>query len=85
MTFDYPQGTGWLDVDGSFVQLEAGYQGRVYAVSPDNALYYRSGICATHPTGSAWKQVEGPLVNHVAVGDNTLFVIATNGTVFMST
>ena len=80
VTFDYPQGTGWLDVDGSFVQLEDGYQGRVYAVSPDNVLNYRSGICATHPTGSAWKQVD-----HVAVGDNTLFVIATNGTVFMST
>ena len=67
------------------MQLEAGYQGRVYAVSPDNGLYYRSGICATHPTGSAWKQVEGLMVNHVAVGDKTLFVIATNGTVFMST
>ena len=85
MTFNNPQGTGWLDVDGSFVQLEAGHQGRVYAVSPDNVLNYRMGISTFHPTGSAWKQVEGLLVNRVAVGDNSLFVIAKNGSVFMST
>ncbi|CAB4044556.1 Hypothetical predicted protein, partial [Paramuricea clavata] len=54
-----PQGTSWLDVDGNFVQLEAGYQGRVYAVTSENMLYYRFGICALHPTGSTWKQVEG--------------------------
>ena len=85
MTFDYPQGTGWIDVDGSFVQLEAGSQGRVYAVSADNGLYHRSGICAIHPTGSAWKKAKGLEVKHVTVGDSSLFVIATNGSVFMST
>ena len=85
MTFNNPQGTGWLDVDGSFVQLEAGHQGRVYAVSPHNVLYYRVGICVFRPTGSAWKQVEGLLVNYVTVGDNILFIIAKNGSVFMST
>ena len=67
------------------MQLEAGHQGRVYAVDPDNVLYYRTGICANHPTGSAWKQVKGLLVTHVTVGHNILFVIAKNGTVFMST
>ena len=85
MTFDYPQGTGWINVDGSFVQLEAGYQGRVYAVSPDNALYHRIGICAIYPTGSTWRKVKGLEVKHVTVGDSSLFVIATNGSVFMST
>ena len=84
MTFNNPQGTEWLDVDGSFVQLEAGHQGRVYAVSTDNFLYYRIGICAFHPTGSAWIQVNGLEVNHVAVGDNILFVIATDGSILMS-
>ena len=84
MTYKFPQGTGWLNVNGSFEQLEAGHQGRVYAVDPDNALYYRTGICANHPTGNAWKQVENLLVTHVTVGHNILFVIAKNGTVFMS-
>ena len=85
VTFSYPQGTRLLDVDGSFVQLEAGYQCRVYAVTSGNVLYYRFGICALHPTGSTWKQVEGLQVKHVTVGDNSLFVIATNGTIFTST
>ena len=84
MTFNNPQGTEWLDVDGSFVQPEAGHQGRVYAVSTDNFLYYRIGICAFHPTGSAWIQVNGLEVNHVAVGDNILFVIATDGSILTS-
>ena len=85
VTFNNPQGNGWIDVDGSFVQLEAGHQGRVYAVDPDNVLYYRSGICVNHPTGSSWKQVKSLLVDRVAVGDNSLFVIAKNGSVFTST
>jgi hypothetical protein len=86
VTITYPQGTNWLDVDGKhFVQLEAGYQGMVYAVTSDNALYYRSRVCALNPTGSQWKQVKNLQVKHVTVGDNSLFVIATNGTIFTST
>ena len=85
VTFNNPQGTGWLDVSGSFAQLEAGHQGRVYAVGPDNVLNYRIGICVFRPTGSAWIQVKGLEVNHVTVGDNSLFVIAKNGTILMST
>ena len=85
MTFNNPQGTGWLDVSGRFVQLEAGYHGRVYAVSPDNVLNYRIGICAFHPAGSSWKKVKSLMFNRVAVGDNSLFVITKNGPVFMST
>ena len=85
MTFNNPQGTGWLDVSGRFVQLEAGHQGRVYAVGPDNVLNYRIGICVFHPAGSAWKKVKRLMFNRVAVGDNSLFVITKNGPVFMST
>ncbi len=85
VTFNYPQGTSWLDVDGSFVQLEAGSEGRVYAVTANNELYYRVGICVLYPTGKRWKHVKDPRVKHVAVGDKSLFVIATNGTVFTST
>ena len=67
------------------MQLEAGHQGRVYAVGPDNVLNYRIGICVFHPTGSAWKQVKSLLVDHVTTGDNSLFVISKNGSVFKST
>ena len=80
-----PQGGSRLDVDGSFVQIEAGYQGGVYAVSSENVLNYRIGICAIHPTGSASKQVEGLLVQHVTVGDGSLSIIAISTTVFRST
>ena len=85
VTFDYPQGTRWIDVDGSFVQLEAGYQGRVYAVTSDNHLYYRSGICAFHPTGNRWREAKGVQgCLHVTVGKSSMFVITTNGTIFTS-
>ena len=84
MTFDYPQGTSWIDVDGSFVQLETGYQGRVYAVTSDNHLYYRNGICALNPTGHKWIKVDGLQVKHVTVGKSSMFVITTNGTIFTS-
>ena len=84
VTFHKPQGTGWIDVDGSFVQLEAGYKGRVYAVTADNRLYYRVGICTLYPTGNAWQLVEDLQVKHVAV-DKSVFVIATNGTIYTST
>ena len=85
VTFNNPQGTGWLNVSGRFVQLEAGYHGRVYAVSPDNVLNYRIGICVFHPTGSTWKKVKSLMFNRVAVGDNSLFVITKNASVFMFT
>lgn len=85
MTFDFPQGTDWLDVDGSFVQLEAGHKSIVYAVTSDKVLFYRVGICFLQPTGFLWMPVKELSVTHVAVGHNTLFVIATNGTIFTST
>lgn len=84
VTSDSCVGSGWIDVDGSLVQLEAGVAGVVYGITSDGNLYTREGVCEGNPTGFKWKHIKGTSFAHITVGMSTMYGIAKNGSILAS-
>ena len=78
------QGLAWQDVEGSFVQLEAGRTGEVYAINANGDLYVREEVCELNPTGKRWRHIQGIAFKHITIGNSYLVGIAKNGTIFIT-
>ncbi|XP_038118862.1 tectonin beta-propeller repeat-containing protein [Culex quinquefasciatus] len=55
-------GSGWVEMVGNISYISVAPNDQVFAVgSEDRALYFRSGVSATDPTGKKWRQIQLPL------------------------
>ncbi|XP_028398920.1 uncharacterized protein LOC114522442 [Dendronephthya gigantea] len=77
------KGTNWTDIPGDFIQLDAGKTGSIYGIGRNQNLYRIAAICEKMPLGhKRWIKVLNERFTHVAVGDQNMFAVAENGTVF---
>lgn len=68
---------------GDCIQLDAGKTGSIYAIGKTQNLYRIAEICEKMPLGNKrWNKVLGAKFKHVTVGDQNMFAVAENGTVF---
>ena len=50
-------GNSWLDIQGTLVQLDVGFD-NFWGVNSVNLIYYRLGITSSSPQGSGWNQID---------------------------
>ena len=58
----------WVPVGGKFAQIQAGFDGSVWALKDNGDVYRRESINAITPTGVSWKKVDGLKLSHVTTG-----------------
>ncbi|KAM7358465.1 tectonin beta-propeller repeat-containing peroxin 23 [Cochliomyia hominivorax] len=55
-------GTGWVEMIGNISMVSVAANDQVFAIgSADRALYYRSGVTSSDPTGKKWRQIQLPM------------------------
>lgn len=55
-------GTGWVEMVGNISTVSVASNDQVFAVgSEDRALYFRSGVSASDPTGKKWRLIQCPM------------------------
>ena len=65
------------------VQLDAGPNGQVWAVSEKGDIYIRIGVSSSSPSGLSWQKMGKQNFKSVAVGLNKVFTVDVNNTVHM--
>lgn len=65
------------------VQIEAGPNGQVWAVSSKGDLYIRIGVSPSTPSGLSWQKIGKENFKSVTVGLNRIFAVDVNDTVYM--
>uniref|UniRef100_A0A8C5RAW0 Uncharacterized protein n=1 Tax=Leptobrachium leishanense TaxID=445787 RepID=A0A8C5RAW0_9ANUR len=77
------KGSGWKQVEGKLVMVEASTDGAVYGINTVGQIYKREGISASNPIGTEWSQVNisGPF-KHVSYDDGILWLINKDGYIF---
>lgn len=52
-------GTGWVEMVGNISIISVAQNDQVFALgSEDRAIYYRSGVCESDPTGKKWRLIQ---------------------------
>ncbi|MCB9492712.1 MAG: hypothetical protein H6679_00380 [Epsilonproteobacteria bacterium] len=51
----------WMGIDGGLVKLAVGKKGILWGVNENDDIFYRDGISASKPEGTAWIHVQGKL------------------------
>uniref|UniRef100_A0A182YKR0 Uncharacterized protein n=1 Tax=Anopheles stephensi TaxID=30069 RepID=A0A182YKR0_ANOST len=55
-------GSGWVEMVGNISHISVAANDQVFAVgSEDRALYFRSGVSASDPTGKKWRLIQLPM------------------------
>ncbi len=76
-----PGGVAWVQTGGSFIQLDAGMRGDVYAVDKEGQMYTREGTRPGNPQGYKWSKVGNERFLHVSVGEK--FVLGIHHNTFL--
>ena len=65
------------------VQIEAGPNGQVWAVSSRRDLLIRIGVSPSSPSGLSWQTIGKRIFKSVTVGLNKVFAVDINDNVYM--
>lgn len=59
---DAAMGSGWVEMVGNILNISVAANDQVFAVgSEDRALYFRSGVTSSDPTGKKWRLIQCPM------------------------
>ena len=83
MDSNTPGGVAWVNTGGSFVQLDAGTRGEVYAVDNKGQLYTREGISAGNLKGHKWSKFGNEQLLHVSIGEKFVWGIHNTSMIYI--